>query len=185
MNYCTLKNIEAANILSKDEIKAKVRSGELRAVKLIWNIREDGEYMYIYLVPVSEVRKLEGFKNITLYYQTYYQPDTIQMKFREELSRLKVIMQDSEGIKKIQSAIKHNTQAVKYFNYMRSAKWQKLRARCFERDGYQCRKCGSAKNLEMHHTAYKHLRQSEEINDAATLCRSCHRKVHEHDFKME
>lgn len=69
-----------------------------------------------------------------------------------------------------------------YNDYMASDMWQDIRERVFRRDEYKCRKCGTAKNLCVHHITYEHLGY-EKGADLITLCKECHKKVHEKDLK--
>ena len=48
-----------------------------------------------------------------------------------------------------------------------------------ERDGYQCKKCGSSEKLESHHIiAWKDNKDLRfDISNGITVCRSCHLKI--------
>lgn len=49
----------------------------------------------------------------------------------------------------------------------------------FNRDEYQCQKCGAKTGLQAHHLSYKHHR--DEINhlgDLVTFCKDCHAEIH-------
>lgn len=61
--------------------------------------------------------------------------------------------------------------------------YKKWRADVFNRDGYECKECGSAKELQAHHiipwsetNTRKWLRF--DVENGVTLCRSCHLKAH-------
>lgn len=45
--------------------------------------------------------------------------------------------------------------------------------------------CGSGTNLNVHHISYEHLDTYDEIDDLITLCRDCHKKVHERDLQRK
>lgn len=76
-----------------------------------------------------------------------------------------------------------------YRTYLLSERWHKIRNYVYKRDGC-CRDCGSTKNLQAHHTSYRHVllhprnyeevngRFYDEANDVVTLCEKCHRKRH-------
>jgi len=55
-----------------------------------------------------------------------------------------------------------------------------LRKLCFERDNWECQKCGATINLHCHHingyTQNKIL--ANDIDNVITLCKSCHKRVH-------
>jgi hypothetical protein len=60
---------------------------------------------------------------------------------------------------------------------LRRPSWDEMRKRVFERDGWACRECGSADNLEAHHiepVADGGLSAEENLT---TLCCKCHRGV--------
>lgn len=60
-----------------------------------------------------------------------------------------------------------------YKRYISSAEWKKKREKCFKRDGYECRICGSKADLQCHHKTYVRV-GGEEPNDLTTLCEKCH-----------
>jgi len=55
-----------------------------------------------------------------------------------------------------------------------------LRQLCFERDNWECQKCGATENLHCHHingyTQNKIL--ANDIDNVITLCKFCHKRVH-------
>lgn len=54
---------------------------------------------------------------------------------------------------------------------------------CFERDGWECQKCGSEKNLHCHHIKSYGLNKviANDIDNCITLCKDCHKKIHKMD----
>jgi 5-methylcytosine-specific restriction endonuclease McrA len=62
--------------------------------------------------------------------------------------------------------------------YMDTARWKKLRAAVFDRDGHMCQVCGSTEFLECHHNTYDRS-GAEDMDDLVTACRSCHFEHHE------
>lgn len=56
----------------------------------------------------------------------------------------------------------------------------------FERDGYKCQKCGSTKNLLVHHIDGSGAEWSDKANNSLenlqTLCRSCHIGLHHRKY---
>ena len=56
------------------------------------------------------------------------------------------------------------------------------KAMVLNRDGYTCQYChGKRKNsrLEVHHIQYRHMGGSDDSDNLITLCRSCHKDVHD------
>lgn len=65
--------------------------------------------------------------------------------------------------------------------YLRSKRWQELRKRVIERDGYACMLCnvsGYDRVLQVHHRSYDRLNTTGEIRDCITLCKVCHARLH-------
>lgn len=88
-----------------------------------------------------------------------------------------------KGLSAILSAdrvVKPNT--VNYYDYLKSPQWQTVRDAALKRANYQCEKCKSAKNLQVHHITYKRLGY-ELPEDLIVLCKDCHENVHSEDLK--
>lgn len=73
------------------------------------------------------------------------------------------------------------TEKINYDDYIKSNRWAKKRFERLRIDNFQCAKCGSAKNLNVHHITYERLGE-EEMNDLITLCNRCHQEVHSYDL---
>ena len=58
-----------------------------------------------------------------------------------------------------------------------------LRSMVLERDGYQCVKCGSTKDLQCHHIMPVSVEPllSADVDNCITLCKECHIEVHKKD----
>lgn len=57
--------------------------------------------------------------------------------------------------------------------------WWKSQSRLRkEMDGFACRQCGEATNLEVHHWRYRLFRESV-THDLITLCGDCHKLIHD------
>lgn len=67
-----------------------------------------------------------------------------------------------------------------YRKLLKSPKWINKRNLIKNRDCHKCVKCGSKKQLEVHHTYYLSGKMPWEVPDEClvTLCRVCHRKEH-------
>lgn len=70
-----------------------------------------------------------------------------------------------------------------YFRLLKTEPWFLKRLEVLERDNGCCVRCGSKKNLHVHHTYYQagKLPWQYPINAYETLCKDCHSK--EHDVK--
>ena len=75
------------------------------------------------------------------------------------------------------------TPRTEYAKKLLDPRWQQLRLRVFERDGWKCRCCNeTSSTLHAHHVAYHPLADGPwDYNDAAiiTLCHYCHTDEHE------
>lgn len=60
-----------------------------------------------------------------------------------------------------------------------SPSYLRVRKEALKRDKFKCKKCGSKKNLQVHHiknwACYPTLR--EELDNLITLCKRCHLKI--------
>ena len=77
-------------------------------------------------------------------------------------------------------SIKHFYDSPEYKTYIKSAKWKKLREKILA-DRKVCEKCGSSKDLHVHHLRYKNFGH-ETGEDLQVLCHECHCKVHGRRF---
>lgn len=71
----------------------------------------------------------------------------------------------------------------KYSEKLRDPRWQQMRLRVFERDGWRCLRClKKEETLMVHHRRYERGKEPWEYDlaDLATLCESCHWEEH-HD----
>ena len=74
---------------------------------------------------------------------------------------------------------KRRKRGSQFYARMDPRKWARARQAVFERDGYRCRKCGSAGALEAHHVISLEDGGSEYDQDnILTTCRSCHIRLH-------
>ena len=53
-----------------------------------------------------------------------------------------------------------------------------LRKEILERDGWRCQKCGSSKNLDVHHVTRRSALGDDAEANLITLCRECHQILH-------
>ena len=70
----------------------------------------------------------------------------------------------------------------RYSQKFKDPRWQKLRLKVLERDGFKCRRCGDEKSeLHIHHGYYKNGNDpwDYEMESLTTLCVDCHEKIEE------
>jgi 5-methylcytosine-specific restriction endonuclease McrA len=63
----------------------------------------------------------------------------------------------------------------------RDVRWMELRNSILIRDGYKCQACKGVEDLQVHHVKYVRGGKiwDSPAKDLVTLCRECHKKVHE------
>ena len=66
---------------------------------------------------------------------------------------------------------------VDYKKYILSSEFRKLRNKILNERGYNCERCSSSKNLQLHHLTYQRLGLELE-NDLIILCQKCHKEIH-------
>lgn len=71
-----------------------------------------------------------------------------------------------------------NSPKFKYYVFLQSAKWKKIRDLALKRDNYMCQKCLSEKADDVHHLTYENF-ENEKLSDLISLCRACHKKEHQ------
>ncbi|WP_278523477.1 HNH endonuclease [Methanobrevibacter arboriphilus] len=103
---------------------------------------------------------------------------TIYRLNRKVSSKDKVIRELEEENKQLYW-INHKLQT----NYMPVSK--KKRNKIFKRDGYQCLKCGTRKDLTIDHITPRSKGGSNELKNLQTLCRNCNIKkgIEEENYK--
>jgi 5-methylcytosine-specific restriction endonuclease McrA len=67
---------------------------------------------------------------------------------------------------------------VKYHDYIVSPAWFARRRQLFDVRGERCERCGSTRNIQVHHRNYKRVGR-EQDKDLEVLCRGCHENEHE------
>ena len=56
--------------------------------------------------------------------------------------------------------------------------YRRLLTRVMERDGWRCQKCGSLKDLQVHHQKYRSRQGNDSLANLVTLCAYCHMEEH-------
>lgn len=85
------------------------------------------------------------------------------------------------GIKAPKQEFKKLSKKENYNRYMKSDEWQLQRLKALKKSKYKCSKCGSKKNLQLHHLTYAHF-GNELSGEVKILCRKCHQKAHGRRF---
>jgi 5-methylcytosine-specific restriction endonuclease McrA len=61
---------------------------------------------------------------------------------------------------------------------LRPEEYHRLRERVFQRDGYQCVRCGSGGPLQAHHLQFRSQQGGDLYENLISLCFLCHDKLH-------
>jgi 5-methylcytosine-specific restriction endonuclease McrA len=70
------------------------------------------------------------------------------------------------------------TRKQRYYRYLESDHWRRLRHLAFQRDGYRCTVCGRTNNLRGHHKRYHEVLEHCTVDDIQTMCQPCHDAHH-------
>lgn len=69
-----------------------------------------------------------------------------------------------------------------YEKYMKSPEWEEKRLQRMKIDNYQCCMCGrpidNCRSVQIHHVSYRNLGHENVWTDLATMCGTCHQKIH-------
>jgi len=60
--------------------------------------------------------------------------------------------------------------------------WERVKRQAIKRDKC-CQRCGTTRNLDVHHKLPRGRRGRDELENLVTLCRMCHDWVHDHPFE--
>jgi hypothetical protein len=60
------------------------------------------------------------------------------------------------------------------------ARWDALRRRVYERDGYKCQNCSAGGEVHAHHIVPLRANGTNSMTNLITLCRACHMRLHPH-----
>lgn len=69
---------------------------------------------------------------------------------------------------------------MKYSQQLLTPEWKEKRLLILKRDKYCCRKCGTSKNLQVHHELYERGKMAWQIENKylITVCKPCHDEIH-------
>lgn len=203
MLYYSFTDIMMAYDISKEMLKLRCKNGKIKSQKLIMS-RVNPNYFKV-IIPETELPKIEHLKkpDAVLIARDESQPDFyIQLwakldaqeeevrKKREEKSMEWTLLDERWKRERATALAIESHKAVdeqgntySYSEYIQSETWQKKRLQRIELDNFQCRMCGSAVNLQVHHISYEHLGH-EPMDDLVTLCYCCHKTVHKWDLTL-
>jgi hypothetical protein len=71
----------------------------------------------------------------------------------------------------------------RYYEYLNSEEWKKIRSEVLERDAYRCQITGAGYDLQVHHIHYNNI-GNEDISDLITLCGEAHSIIHNEDHLL-
>ena len=91
--------------------------------------------------------------------------------------------QRGKGKKRKKRVVREKTTG-DYQSYIRSAEWLRIRELKFHYAGRKCERCGSARELQVHHKTYARL-GNEYLADLEVLCGACHERHHEIDIQAK
>jgi hypothetical protein len=77
---------------------------------------------------------------------------------------------------------------IPWWEQLKDPRWQQLRLKVMERDGFQCQECGDkTETLNVHHKRYVKGRKAweYEADDLVTLCETCHESRHTADEALK
>ena len=72
-----------------------------------------------------------------------------------------------------------------YYSYLNSKEWHDKRNKILEYANYECSRCKSKENLQVHHLNYNTV-GNECLGDLEVVCKTCHKKIHKiikNDYK--
>lgn len=184
MQWYSLTDIKKAYSISCDMLKYKIKTGQLKAEKLFMGKSMERNFKYI--IPESELSKLEEYKQREPIASPNAQPDYYIKRWQKQAERRKQASEEAhrqheEWLRQH----KPRKSYASYYDYLRSEEWQQKRLQVLVRDNFKCQLCGSGKNVQAHHISYENLYTEAELDDLVTLCKACHEKVHSTDLERK
>lgn len=182
MIYYGVNEISEAYNITPASLKYKIKTGKLKAKKIIWG--GVNNQLYKYVIPSDELAKLEYCRVSSPRFVKNSQPDYCEKRLaKKEHERRLSELERERTIAKLRSPKlyefkKNGYQG--YKDYIHSVEWFTLRDARQAYDNHRCQHCGSeTKTLQCHHKTYKHLYMQSEFFDLITLCVDCHHDLHE------
>ena len=175
MKYYSIRDISNAYNIKADALKRLCRTRKIESLKA-----QQTKNTFMYVIPETELVKLEHLKLREPVPSKCAQPGYYEERLREMAEeQAERLRQYAERQAETQ---REREEHVNYYDYMQSNEWRQLRREALKRDGYICQRCGTGKNLQVHHVNYEHLGQAGELEDVITLCKTCHEHVHKQDL---
>lgn len=184
--YFTFGDLQLGYKISLYRFKKMLKNGELKYIK--FNFCLWGGSKFEYLIPESELTKLEQYKFSEPRFMIEHQPSYVE-KQREMLKH-------SQEVKRQMAEARNNgmTQEEAYHKiYLHSQYWKEKREEVFRRAGYKCQICGTAINVDridkkepgqIHHRTYDYL-GNEPIENLIAVCKKCHSELHKKDLQKK
>ena len=174
--YYSIPDIIRAYAISRPTLMKKIDTGEIYAIK--YPTSNYGGDTFKYLIPESELVKLESCKKCEIVARETSQPNYYVDSYRKEQERrLFHELVKAERTKRARIV-------EKYKEYLQSERWEQKRQEAIRYYGGICNFCGTAINLRVHHINYAHL-GNEPMSDLMLICDECHEKLHEQDIKKK
>ena len=104
-------------------------------------------------------------------------PPAKRLKPKQPIPPAKIIIRDLKTGEILKAVPKPDKRLLDYDLYMQSKSWFALRKKILNRDNRRCTRCGSKRNLEVHHLTYERFKH-ERLSDLTTLCRVCNVLIH-------
>lgn len=170
MIFYSVNDILRSHELSKETLKRMIKSNKLKAERI--QLSRDSVNSFKYVIPETELPKLEAFRICEPVASDDAQPDFYKKIWREQDERRQLRLETQK-------------REVEYYSYLHSDEYRAKRFQALKRGGYRCQKCGTARNLRVHHISYATLGTDAEMDDLVTLCDKCHEEVHAVDLGKE
>ena len=162
---------ELAMILDEDANIIKLMIGALQKVNAV-EILDDGSF---YMIAMQELIGKEGESAERV------------RRFREKEKQLMPVKNETKTNAERQKAFRakkacEEKQYIPFIeDYMNNKRYNGNYYIVMKRDAFKCRICGSIENLCVHHIdGFNSLKlENNNANKLLTLCRSCHRQIHE------
>lgn len=182
MKYYSVGDIVSAYKLTRDALMYRIRSGKLKAEKLLMRESRTPKN-FKYIIPETELASLAEFKVRDPVASENAQPDYYDKLWQEK--EIKQKQQAEYWAEERRKREEERRKFSNYYDYMHSSEWQAKRMQRIKLDGFRCQMCGSGMHLQVHHVCYDNLCKDAEIDDLVTLCKSCHEKVHAIDLRRK
>ena len=181
MKYYTCRELAYMYNLSEATIKNWCKSGKVNAVQKPI-LKADNPAVYMWLIPESETENI-AYPIVCCIEPTHEYDEYLTMQQCIEAAVRKAARIASTRERQQYHSRYIENAAEMYREYLHTEHYKQKRLLRIQLDDYRCKRCGSGKNLVVHHINYSRLGYPEEIDDMITLCKNCHYYVHGRDIK--